>query len=248
METSAGFAQVVRAAIPKLTSTRNIRRIFPVLLIFAIGGVLMFSFDHSSSIRLGSSFFSSGYFGLDSEDKPVTAQNNRWGGQTVASDIELPEATWTCTDDDLSEQEKETRTNQRSRQCVVQHLCVDRQGAFIRSNGIWTRKNLPKVNLMSSDANSDFFWQPRLQRSWRKVIRAHYVDETVFVHALYSPHHFSHWLYNGMLPLYSDLEAQRIHGLCALEDITTTSWTVGAPGRWITFLKLERSSFLPKAS
>jgi hypothetical protein len=75
-------------------------------------------------------------------------------------------------------------------------------GAFIRSNGLWPRKNVPKVNLLSSDEDSDSFWQPRLQRSWRKVIRAHYVNETVFVHGLYSPFHFSHWLYNGMIPLY----------------------------------------------
>ncbi|KAG9060870.1 hypothetical protein KI688_007939 [Linnemannia hyalina] len=150
METLGGFVQAVNAAIRNIKVTRNIRRLFPVLLIFTIGGVLMFTLNRSSNIRLGSSSSSSVYFGLDSEDKPVTAQNNRWGGQTVARDIELPEATWTC--------------------------------AFIRSNGIWPRKNLPKVNLMSADAEADVFWQPRLQRSWRNVIRAHYVNETVFVH------------------------------------------------------------------
>lgn len=120
--------QAVMAVIRNRMATRNIRRFYLVLLIFTVGGVLMFTLNHSSSIRLGSLSSSSRYFGIDSEDKPVTAQNNRWGGQTVARDIELPEATWTCTDDDLSEQEKETTTNQRSRQCVVQHLCVDRQG------------------------------------------------------------------------------------------------------------------------
>ncbi|KAF9293450.1 hypothetical protein BGZ88_005348 [Linnemannia elongata] len=221
METSGGFMQAVMAVIRNRMATRNIRRFYLVLLIFTVGGVLMFTPNHSSSISLGSLSSSSRYFGIDSEDKPVTAQNNRWGGQTVARDIELPEATWTCTDDDLSEQEKETTTNQRSRQCVVQHLCVDRQGAFIRSNGIWPRKNLPKVNLMSSDSNADFFWQPRLQRSWRNVIRAHYVDETVFVHGLYSPHHFSHWLYNGMIPLYSTMK--RFGG-------TKHSWTFRVKG------------------
>ncbi|KAG9066413.1 hypothetical protein KI688_001639 [Linnemannia hyalina] len=221
METSGGFMQSVMAVIHNLMAPKIIRRYFLVLLIFTIGSVVLFTFSHSLSIRLGSSFSSSEYFGLDSKDKPIIAQNNRWGGQTVARDIELPEATWTCTDDDLSEQEKETTTNRRSRQCVVQHLCVDRQGAFIRSNGILPRKNLPKVNLMSSDTDSDLFWQPRLQRSWRKVIRAHYVDETVFVHGLYSPHHFSHWLYNGMIPLYSTMK--RFGG-------TKNSWTFRAGG------------------
>ncbi|KAF9547578.1 hypothetical protein EC957_008234 [Mortierella hygrophila] len=152
METSGGFIQTVKAVIHNLMEPKIIRRYFLVLLIFTIGGVLIFTLNHSLSIRLGSSFSSPEYFGLDSKDKPITAQNNRWGGQTVARDIELPEATWTC--------------------------------AFIRSNGILPRKNLPKVNLLSSDTDSDFFWQPRLQRSWRKVIRAHYVDETVFVHGL----------------------------------------------------------------
>lgn len=75
-------------------------------------------------------------------------------------------------------------------------------GAFIRSNGLGSRKNMPKVNLLSAAEEADAYWQPRLQRSWRNVIQAHFVNETVFVHGLFSPFHFSHWLYNGMLPLY----------------------------------------------
>lgn len=59
-----------------------------------------------------------------------------------------------------------------------------------------------QVNLMSSDEESDDLWQPRLERSWRKVIHAHFVNETVFEHGLYWPFHFSHWPYNGMIPLY----------------------------------------------
>ncbi|KAG0284552.1 hypothetical protein BGZ96_011079 [Linnemannia gamsii] len=123
--------------------------------------------------------------------------------------------------------------------------------AFIRSNGLWSRKDVPEVNLMSADEDSDSFWQPKLQRSWRKVTRAHYVNETVFVHGLYSPFHFSHWLYNGMIPLYSTMK--RFGG-------TKDSWTFRASrfyydplaawalGRWITFSKLARSSCSPKTS
>ncbi|KAF9151567.1 hypothetical protein BG015_006511 [Linnemannia schmuckeri] len=187
METSGGFMQSAMTIAHNLMATRKIRRYFLVLLIFTIGGVLMFTLNRFPSIRLGFSSSSAGYFGIDSDDKPITAHNNRWGGRTVARDIELPEATWTC--------------------------------AFIRSNGLLPRKNLPKVNLMSSDEDADFFWQPRLQRSWRKVIRAHYVDDTVFVHGLYSPFHFSHWLYNGMIPLYSTMK--RFGG-------TKDSWTFRA--------------------
>lgn len=74
-------------------------------------------------------------------------------------------------------------------------------GAFIRGNGLLAT-NMPKVNLMSSDEDSDILWQPRVERSWQRKMKAHYVNETLFVHGLYSPSHFSHWLYNGMTPLY----------------------------------------------
>jgi hypothetical protein len=128
MENSGGFMQSVKATAHNVMGTRKIRRYFLVFIILTIGGVLMFTLNHSSSFRFGSYTSSGEYFGLDSDEKPITAQNNRWGGQTVARDIELPEATWTCTDDHLSEKEKDTKANRRTRQCVVQNLCVDRQG------------------------------------------------------------------------------------------------------------------------
>ncbi|CAO3568672.1 unnamed protein product [Mortierella alpina] len=194
-------------------TARKSRRFLLVILIFSFG-IFFLTSDYSSRILpLGSSVV---YFGLDSSWKPITAQNNRWRGDTVAGELELLEATWTCTDDHLSDQDRDTKANRRSRQCIVENLCVDRQGAFIRSSGLGARENVPKVNLMSSDEESDVFWQPRLQRSWRRVIRAHFVNETLFVHGLYSPFHFSHWLYNGMIPLYSTMK--RFGG-------TKNSWT-----------------------
>ncbi|KAF9120242.1 hypothetical protein BGX30_003287 [Mortierella sp. GBA39] len=78
---------------------------------------------------------------------------------------------------------------------------------------------MPKVNLLSAAEEADAYWQPRLQRSWRNVIQAHFINETVFVHGLFSPFHFSHWLYNGMLPLYSTMK--RFGG-------TKNSWTFRA--------------------
>ncbi|KAG0364615.1 hypothetical protein BGX24_004520, partial [Mortierella sp. AD032] len=48
-------------------------------------------------------------------------------------------------------------------------------------------------------------------------MRAHYVDETLFVHGIFWPDHFSHWLYNTMLPLYSTMK--RYGG-------TKDSWTL----------------------
>ncbi|KAF9322440.1 hypothetical protein BGZ91_004328 [Linnemannia elongata] len=212
MEHPVGFLRSLMMFLRIVPTARRSRRYLLVILIFAIG-ILILTSDYSSRILpLGSVV----YFGLDSNWKPITAQNNRWRGDTVAGELELPEATWTCTDDHLSEQDRDTKTNRRSRQCIVENLCVDRQGAFIRSNGLGARKNMPEVNLMSSDEVSDVFWQPRLQRSWRKVIRAHFVNETLFVNTLYSPSHFSHWLYNGMIPLYSTMK--RFGG-------TKNSWT-----------------------
>lgn len=128
MENSGGFLRSVTTTAHNLMTTRKIRRYFLVFIILTIGAILTFTLNHSS-FRLGSYMSSSEkYFGLDSEEKPITAQNNRWGGRTTARDIELPEATWTCTDDHLSENEKDTKKNRRTRQCIVQNLCVDRQG------------------------------------------------------------------------------------------------------------------------
>ncbi|KAF9422280.1 hypothetical protein BGZ76_003815 [Entomortierella beljakovae] len=83
-------------------------------------------------------------------------------------------------------------------------MCIDRNGGFILSSG-YSQKNVPEVNLMSSVGYSDVYWQPRVERTWGSKMKAHYVDDTVFVHSLFSPFHFSHWLYNGMMPLYSTM-------------------------------------------
>ncbi|KAG0014755.1 hypothetical protein BGZ82_001662 [Podila clonocystis] len=72
---------------------------------------------------------------------------------------------------------------------------------------------------MSADQEADVYWQPRVERSWSSMMRAHYVDETLFVHGLYSPYHFSHWLYNGMMPLYSTMKRF---------GATKNSWTMRA--------------------
>ncbi|KAF9908331.1 hypothetical protein EC991_009883 [Linnemannia zychae] len=45
-----------------------------------------------------------------------------------------------------------------------------------------------------------------MENSTDRIMRAHYVDETVFVHGIFWPNHFTHWLYNGMLPLYSTMK------------------------------------------
>lgn len=72
-------------------------------------------------------------------------------------------------------------------------------GAFILSSGD-LRNNLPKINMISADKSADTYWQPRVKYV-RGGIKAHYVDNVLFVRGLYSPFHLSHYLYNSVLPL-----------------------------------------------
>ncbi|KAG0361737.1 hypothetical protein BG005_007443 [Podila minutissima] len=136
---------------------------------------------------------------------------------------ELSHSTWTCTEE-LEEQEvdralvaldnssgsearakleAEKASIQRRKQCIVKNMCVDGNGAFILSSG--DNKNLPKINMISADKTADTYWQPRV-KSVRGGIKAHYVDEVLFVRGLYSPFHLSHYLYNSVLPLMSTMK------------------------------------------
>jgi hypothetical protein len=79
---------------------------------------------------------------------------------------------------------------------------------------------MPEINLNGADPTYDSHWRPRVERSGRsKAFRAHYVDETLFVHGLIAPDHFSHWLYNGMMPLYRFVEASQY-------DVKRTSFDI----------------------
>ena len=57
------------------------------------------------------------------------------------------------------------------------------------------------INLINSDQSGDVYYQPRVK--WRHAnagVPAR--NDTLFVYGLYSPEHFSHMLYNGLIPLY----------------------------------------------
>ncbi|GJJ76129.1 hypothetical protein EMPS_08488 [Entomortierella parvispora] len=201
-----------------LAATRTKRRAVLIGLILSTGLVLLISLGQSMDgvSRRGNS---------GSDNDANAAPDAPWTAETKAQDFKLQEATWTCTDDDLSRSEQESKSNRRSRQCVVENFCVDRKGGFIRKEGYF-RKNVPKVNLMASDEESDQMWQPRMERlSWfgSKTIKAHFVNDTVFVHSFYSHFHFSHWLYNGMTPLYSTMKRF---------GHTRDSWTFRAARFW----------------
>ncbi|KAG0000797.1 hypothetical protein BGZ79_005453 [Entomortierella chlamydospora] len=183
----------IMSMIPVVLTSRRNRHYFLVLLLTSLGMLLILSQPKS---------YEEAPFGFDHASRPITTENNHWRGNTKAREIEIPAATWTCTDDHLSEEEKELPKNRRTRQCVVENLCVDREGiesphydlqdwpvdihkltkviylgGFIRASGVLP-KNLPNVNIMSSDLESDNYWRPRVERIWRKKMKAHYVDET----------------------------------------------------------------------
>ncbi|RHZ78208.1 hypothetical protein Glove_166g212 [Diversispora epigaea] len=82
--------------------------------------------------------------------------------------------------------------------CEYTNFCVDRKnGAYIVN-----RKDISKLaNVMNADQNIDFFWKPKVKS--RYPAKAQYINDTLFAYGLYSPVHFSHWMFNGLLPLYS---------------------------------------------
>ncbi|KAG0337208.1 hypothetical protein BG004_007741 [Podila humilis] len=217
-----------------LLSSRRHRRFILTLLVIAICSFVTFTLYQPRPYWKHRT--QDAPYGLDTSKQPITQENHRWKGKTQAAEIYIPDSTWTCTEDEPSEEDpsdnnneseddkdkkikKKAERNERTKQCVIENLCVDRQGAFIRTSDMLFPKNLPKINLMSADPEADVYWQPRVERSWRKVTKAHYVNETLFVHGLYSPYHFSHWLYNGMMPLYSTMKRF---------GATKDSWTMRA--------------------
>ena len=102
-----------------LSCTRTKRRAVLIGLILSTGVILLFSLGQSMDLALGR-----GNSGNNANISPEAP----WTAKTYAQDFELPEATWTCTDDDLSESEQKSKPNKRSRQCIVENFCVDRKG------------------------------------------------------------------------------------------------------------------------
>lgn len=112
----------IRSMIPVILNSRRNRHYFLVLLVLSLGS-LIFITQSQSSFPEGEA-----PFGFDSTSTPITKENNHWRGNTVAREIEIPAASWTCTDDHLSKEEKDMPGNRRTRQCVIENLCVDRKG------------------------------------------------------------------------------------------------------------------------
>ncbi|KAG0337789.1 hypothetical protein BG000_004976 [Podila horticola] len=68
---------------------------------------------------------------------------------------------------------------------------------------------------MSAPDSSVNYWKPRFKYITDVPTPVYYRNETVFVYGVFQPGHFSHFLYDGLLPLYSTMK--RFQG-------TTSSW------------------------
>ncbi|KAI8380508.1 hypothetical protein EDC96DRAFT_491223 [Choanephora cucurbitarum] len=102
----------------------------------------------------------------------------------------IHESTWTC------------KGAGRHQICEFDNLCVDRyRGPFVVSD-----KEPPRVNVANADEAGDIWFQPTRMTPHR-LLRARHIPETLFVYGLYAPYHFSHMLYNGLMPLYSTMQS-----------------------------------------
>ncbi|KAG0346271.1 hypothetical protein BG004_002024 [Podila humilis] len=68
---------------------------------------------------------------------------------------------------------------------------------------------------MSAPDSGLSYWKPRFKYTTKGPMGGYYKNETVFAYGIFQPGHFSHFLYDGILPLYSTMK--RFHG-------TNSSW------------------------
>jgi hypothetical protein len=102
----------------------------------------------------------------------------------------IEESTWKCYGD-----------NERSQICEFTNFCIDRiNGPFVISKN----KKVPKINLINTGKDEDIWFSPKIINS-KFLNFGKFNNEKLFVYGLYSPYHFSHFLYNGIIPLYSTI-------------------------------------------
>ncbi|KAI9278150.1 hypothetical protein BC943DRAFT_332163 [Umbelopsis sp. AD052] len=122
-----------------------------------------------------------------------------------------PHSEWTCDGEG------------RNQMCEFSNFCVSRyHGPFIVAE-----EEPPSINLINTGKGEDMWFKPkRLGRH----SGAQYINETVFVYGFYSPFHFSHYLYNGLIPLYSTMREK---------GATASSWTFRGATYWNQHTKLD---------
>ena len=122
----ASLASCLQLTKTCLATRRGRRFLLAIPIVVSIFFIL--SIQSIDTIDLGSLSGAHNNNNVDIDGNQVLEQNNRWRARTVAKEIEIQDSTWTCTDDGLSQTEKDTQKIKRSRQCVVKNLCVDRKG------------------------------------------------------------------------------------------------------------------------
>jgi hypothetical protein len=78
----------------------------------------------------------------------------------------------------------------------------------------------PPINILNTQPDEDMWFTPHVKTS--SFIRGRYLDETLIVYGLYEPSHFSHYIFNGLLPLYSTIREYAFPGT------QRTRWTLRA--------------------
>ncbi|OZJ03874.1 hypothetical protein BZG36_03960 [Bifiguratus adelaidae] len=144
------------------------------------------------------------------DQAPLTPSYNRNVYKDLAEkDVLKPvpksfQSSWQCTHmTDNNKPDNTNPDNQRSRMCYVEHFCVDRaKGGFLVKSS-----KTPPLNLANTPAISeDVYWQPEVVTSFDSN-DAYYVDETLYVYGMSSPHNLNNWVYNGVVPLWRTMQA-----------------------------------------
>jgi hypothetical protein len=111
----------------------------------------------------------------------------------------------------------------RNQVCEFTNFCVNRyHGPFIVSDS-----KAPSINLINTGKGEDILFTPKILTHYTG---AKYIDETLFVYGFYSPFHFSHYLYNSLMPLYSMMKEK---------NATASSWTLRGATYWNQHSKLD---------
>lgn len=111
----------------------------------------------------------------------------------------------------------------RNQMCEFTNFCVSRyHGPFIVSDG-----EAPSINLINTGEGEDIWFKPKTLAHYTG---ARHINETIFVYGFYSPFHFSHYLYNSLMPLYSIMKEK---------NATASSWTLRGATYWNQHTRLD---------
>ncbi|ORX55796.1 hypothetical protein DM01DRAFT_1335183 [Hesseltinella vesiculosa] len=145
----------------------------------------------------------------------------------------IPPSSWKCLG-----------TTDRNRICHITNLCVDRwHGPFVIVDNDATGVP-PAVNLINANEDEDLWLQikafPQGSQPWLRA--SQHIKDTLYVYGLFSPFHFSHFLYNGLMPLFSTMMDDRQQHP---PPHTASDWTLRAQTFWTKHTVLDMEIFPP---